>query len=44
MPGSSEYRERHSRTVPGIDHHIMTMMMNNDDDYDDSNNEDEDGH
>ena len=27
MPGSSEYRERHSRTVPGIDHHIMIMKI-----------------
>ena len=27
MPGSSEYRERHSWTVPGIDHHIMIVKI-----------------
>ena len=40
MPGSSEYRERHSRTVPGIDHH---HNYDNDDD-DDDDADDGDGH
>ena len=40
MPGSSEYWERHSRTVPGIGH----RHINDDDDDYEIYDDDENGH